>query len=202
MAFPPNRDTMGGTSYLLLEPTGNVLIDCPDWDQDHQDFVMQHGPIKWLVITHRGGIGNVRKIQHSLGCDVLIQEQEAYLLPNLECITFQKDFRLSDRSHMIWTPGHSPGSSCLYCDRHGGILFSGRHLLPNRDGDPMPLRMSKTFHWPRQLQSVHRILNEFDSATLTVICPGANTGFLRGKRMIDRAYERLTLLDLEQLRHL
>ena len=28
-AFPPNRETLGGTAYLLLEPSGNILIDCP-----------------------------------------------------------------------------------------------------------------------------------------------------------------------------
>jgi glyoxylase-like metal-dependent hydrolase (beta-lactamase superfamily II) len=193
---------MGGTAYLLLESTGNILIDCPFWDEDNQNFIRQMGTVTWLFITHRGGIGKVKKIQDALGCNVLIQEQEAYLLPNLKVTTFQQDFRLSNHSRIIWTPGHSPGSSCFYSDRHGGILFSGRHLLPDRNGNPMPLRVSKTFHWHRQLRSVQRVLSEFDSTTLHLIFPGANTGFLRGRRVIDRAYERLSMLDLDQLRHM
>ena len=73
----------------------------------------------------------------------------------------------------------------------------GRHLLPNQQGDPVPLRISKTFHWPRQIDSVRQLCDRFSTETLQAICPGANTGFLRGERWIDRAYERLMLLDLE-----
>jgi hypothetical protein len=35
------------------------------------------------------------------------------------------------------------------------------------------------------------LLERFTPETLQYICPGANTGFLRGKRVIDNAYERL-----------
>lgn len=196
---------MGATAYLILENSaegsgqvGNILVDCPAWDDGNRSFLQSQGGARWLVLTHRGGIGKVRDIQQALGCEVVIQEQEAYLLPRLEVTTFHKDFTLSARSRMIWTPGHSPGSACLHCDRHGGILFSGRHLLPDRHGSPMPLRTAKTFHWPRQIRSVQHLLQEFTPETLSYICPGANTGFLRGKRAVDQAYHRLAQLDLNQ----
>jgi hypothetical protein len=69
-------------------------------------------------------------------------------------------------------------------------------LLPNQQGEPVPLRTSKTFHWLRQLRSVQSLIDRFTPATLAYICPGANTGYLRGKRAIDQAYERLARLDL------
>ncbi len=196
-AFPPNRDTLGGTAYLILESSGNILIDCPAWNETNQDFIKKHGGVKWLFLTHRGGIGNVRDIQKVFSCDVLVQEQEAYLLPELEVKTFQQTVEISSHSHAIWTPGHSPGSACLYHNRSGGVLFSGRHLLPNRQAEPVPLRVAKTFHWPRQIRSIQRLLDQFTPETLQWICPGANTGFLRGKRSIDQAYQRLAQLDLE-----
>jgi hypothetical protein len=56
------------------------------------------------------------------------------------------------------------------------------------------LRFAKTFHWPRQLQQVQRILAEFTPETLTHLCPGANTGFLRGQTTIPQAFERLQAL--------
>lgn len=199
-AFPPNRDTMGGTAYLVCEETGNILVDCPVWDEANQAFLEEQGGVRWLVLTHRGAIAKVPTLQQALQCDVVIQEQEAYLLPELSPTPFQTDFKLSAKSQLIWTSGHSPGSSCLYYQGHGGILFTGRHLLPNRDGDPVPLRVSKTFHWPRQLRSVSHLLNTFSAETLAWICPGANTGFLRGKRAIANAYERLQTLDLDALR--
>jgi glyoxylase-like metal-dependent hydrolase (beta-lactamase superfamily II) len=196
-AFPPNRDTMGGTSYLIVENSGNILVDCPSWDEKNREFLQEKGGIRWLFLTHRGGMGRVRDIQQAFECEVVIQEQEAYLLPGLTITAFQQELQLSPTSQAIWTSGHSPGSACLYHSGYGGILFSGRHLLPNQQGQPMPLRIAKTFHWRRQVDSVRRLRDRFTAETLHYICPGANTGFLRGQRAIDNAYQRLSELDLE-----
>ncbi|MEH1819384.1 MAG: MBL fold metallo-hydrolase [Nostoc sp.] len=198
-AFPPNRDTLGGTSYLIVRNEGNILIDCPALEQTNQDFLHTYGGVRWLFLTHRGAIGKTAEFQQTFGCEVLIQEQEAYLLPGLTVTTFRQEFTLDTATQVIWTPGHSPGSSCLYYSELGGILFSGRHLVPNHQGEPVPLRTAKTFHWPRQIQSLQLLLKSFTPETLRYICPGANTGFLRGKRVIDQAYQRLASLDLSTL---
>ena len=194
-AFPPNRDTLGGTAYLIVENAVNLLIDCPAWNETNEQFLREQGGVSSLVLTHRGGIGRAREIQESMGCKILIQEQEAYLLPGLDITPFQHEFTLSPSCCAIWTPGHSPGSSCLYYTGVGGVLFSGRHLLPNQHGEPVPLRTPKTFHWLRQLQSVQSLIKRFTPETLTYICPGANTGLLRGKGAIDQAYYRLAKLE-------
>jgi glyoxylase-like metal-dependent hydrolase (beta-lactamase superfamily II) len=193
-AFPPNRDTLGGTSYLIVRNEGNVLIDCPAIDQINQDFCRSHGGIKWIFLTHRGAIGKTAEIQQIFNCQILIQEQEAYLLPGLRVTTFGQEFTLDSTLQAIWTPGHSPGSSCLYYREFGGVLFSGRHLVPNLQGEPVPLRTAKTFHWPRQVKNIQSLKERFTPETLHYICPGANTGFLRGKRFIDQAYQHLAAL--------
>lgn len=198
-AFPPNRDTLGATAYLIVENQTNFLIDCPAWDQENQQFLQDQGGVSWLIITHRAGIGKVKEIQAAFGCQVLIQEQEAYLLPDLKVMTFEQEFNLTPQIQVIWTPGHSPGSSCVYSIAQGGILFSGRHLLPNQQGLPVPLRTSKTFHWRRQLRSVALLRDRFSPNTLNYLCPGANTGFLRGKRVIEQAYQHIAALDLEAM---
>ncbi|MBE9126408.1 MBL fold metallo-hydrolase [Coleofasciculus sp. LEGE 07092] len=195
-AFPPNRDILGGTAYFIVENAANFLIDCPAWNEPNEQFLRERGGVSVLFITHRGGIGKAREIQEALGCKIVIQEQEAYLLPGLEVATFESELTLSSSCQGIWTPGHSPGSACLYSKAAGGVLFSGRHLLPNQQGEPIPLRMSKTFHWRRQLRSVQILMERFNFETFRYICPGANTGFLRGKGVIDQAYDRLVQLDL------
>ncbi len=200
-AFVPNRDTLGGISYFIVENKNNILIDCPPWNGTNEDFLRSHGGVQYLFITHRGGIGKAAEIQQALDCQILIQEQEAYLLPGLNPVTFKEEFTLNSSSQAIWTPGHSPGSSCLYYNAHGGIIFSGRHILPNQQGEPTPLRTSKTFHWRRQIDHIQSLLEKFTPETLQYICPGANTGFLRGKRAIDNAYQRLADLDLQTLLH-
>ncbi|MBE9031308.1 MBL fold metallo-hydrolase [filamentous cyanobacterium LEGE 11480] len=198
-AFPPNRETLGGTAYLLTDPTGNILIDTPAWTEENQIFLRDQ-TVKWLLITHRGGIGKqLIKLQQTLQCQVLIQEQEAYLIPEVETTTFHHSHSLNEHTTAIWTPGHSPGSSCLYSHVHGGILFSGRHLLPDRQAQPLPLRTAKTFHWPRQLKAIAALQERFMPETLHHICPGASIGFLRGASTIDDAYNKLMQIDLAPL---
>lgn len=188
-AFPPNRETLGGTAYLLRE-TQTILIDCPAWHATNQNFLAAQG-VDWLFLTHRGAIAQVKEIQQTLNCRVLIQEQEAYLLPGLTLTTFLQDYALTPHSRALWTPGHSPGSACLYYSGWGGVLFSGRHLLPDPQGQLMPLRTAKTFHWRRQLRSTHRLLHQFSATTLQHVCPGANQGFLRNRGTVREPWSAL-----------
>ncbi|BAU15028.1 beta-lactamase-like protein [Leptolyngbya sp. NIES-3755] len=196
-AFPPNRDTLGGTSYLIVEKDGNLVIDSPAWDENTRSFLDSQGGVRKLIITHRGGMGKVREFQETFGCEVIVQEQEAYLLPNVKVTAFQDSLEINSEIRVIWTSGHSPGSTCVYSSACGGILFTGRHLIPNNQGDPVPLRTAKTFHWNRQIRHVRKLLEMFDPETLRFICPGASSGLLRGKFAIDNAYSKLAQLDLE-----
>jgi glyoxylase-like metal-dependent hydrolase (beta-lactamase superfamily II) len=200
-AFGPNRDTLGATAYLILEENNNILIDCPTWNQENQQFLLDRGGVRWLFITHRGGIGKqVRQMQELFGCEVVIQEQEAYLLPEVKVTSFAKEFKFNDNCYAIWTSGHTPGSSCLWWAKQGGIIFSGRHLLPKSAHEIAPLRTAKTFHWFRQLRNVQTLRDRFNAQTLNYIVPGANTGYLRGKGFIDNAYQHLCELNLDLLK--
>ena len=200
-AFAPNRDTLGATSYLIVDKIGNVLLDCPAWNQTNQEFIQSQGGINFLIITHRGGIGkSVMQISQALNCQVMIQEQEAYLLPEVEVTSFSDRLNISPDLEIIWSPGHSPGSSCLYWQQQGGVLFTGRHLLPKSQSEIIPLRTAKTFHWWRQLDSIAKLRDRFNPETLKYILPGANTGYLRGIGYVDNAYEKLSTLDLMALR--
>lgn len=203
-AFPPNRETLGGTAYLILENSQTILIDCPPWTDATRNFLQERGGVDWLVLTHRQGMNPeiVRQLQLTLHCQILIQEQEAYLLPDITVQSFEKSYCITENCTALWTPGYSPGSTCLYSARAGGVLFTGRHLLPDQSGNPKPLRMSKTFHWPRQLRSVRSLLQQYTPENLDIICPGANTGFLRGKTYIEQAYEKLQNLDLTAMERL
>ncbi|MGB3136395.1 MAG: MBL fold metallo-hydrolase [Nodosilinea sp.] len=203
-AFTPNRDTQGATAYFIVNNTplgqpANLLIDAPAWEENREWLIAQGG-VQRLFVTHRGGLGRAAAIHKALNCEVVIQEQEAYLLPDTPTTTFHQDFKFNSELEAFWTPGHSPGSACLYYSAYGGILFTGRHLLPSRKGEPEPLRLAKTFHWPRQLDQVERLKTRFSVDTLAYLCPGASTGFLRGQRTIDRAYERLQQIDIEAFR--
>ena len=61
-AFSPNRDTLGGTSYFIVENQTNILIDCPANNETNQKFIMAQGGVKWLYITHRSAIGKAKEL--------------------------------------------------------------------------------------------------------------------------------------------
>ncbi|MDB9314921.1 hypothetical protein PN462_17540 [Spirulina sp. CS-785/01] len=199
-AFPPNRETLGGTAYFIVENTGNILIDSPPWDTEIHQFLKSHGGVKWWVFTHRDALtANIAQIQELLNCSLLVQEQEAYLLPNLPVTAFSEEFSLSLTTSAVWTPGYSPGSSCIYHQSHGGILFTGRHLLPTGPDGVAPLRRPKTFHWLRQLRSVEKLRQRFSADTLYYIAPAANLGALQGDTLVPNASHKLESLDLQAL---
>ncbi|MEL6322058.1 MAG: MBL fold metallo-hydrolase, partial [Cyanobacteria bacterium J06626_14] len=46
-AFPPNRDTLGGTAYFIKTSSGNGLVDCPAWNDDTRQFLDAQGGVHW-----------------------------------------------------------------------------------------------------------------------------------------------------------
>ena len=202
-AFAPNRDSLGGTAYFIANETGNILIDCPAWQDSNREWLREHGGVKLLIFTHRGGMGQqVRQMQEYLECEVIVQEQEAYLLPETEVTAFANSLSLTSEIKLMWTPGHSPGSACVYYNQQEGILFTGRLLLPKSSQEIVPLRTAKTFHWWRQIKSIAKLRDRFSEDNLKYILPGANTGYLRGQGYIDDAYRKLQSLDLDYLKNL
>lgn len=204
-AFAPNRATLGGTAYLLTHKVAgescNLLVDSPAYNSDILAFIESHGGVAQWVITHRGAIGEAKALQAALACEVVIQEQAAYLIPEVVTSTYQIQANLALGAQVIWTPGHSPGASCVYAPVHGGILFTGRHLMPDPSGNLKPFRVPKTFHWLRQLRSVADLQARFPPKTVAHICPGANIGFLRGQGTLANGGVHLHSVEVTQLRN-
>ena len=198
-AFSPNRDSLGGSSYLLRTGAGNLLIDSPALAPENLEWLDSNGGVSTLVITHRTAIARAQQLQERYGCRIVIQEQEAYLLPEAEVTPFEQSAELAPGVEVFWTSGHTPGSSCVHWSSEGGVLFPGRHLLPTRSGGLTPLRSAKTFHWPRQLRACRSLLERFSPETLHWLCPGASIGYLKGEKAIAKAYALLAALDFETL---
>ena len=103
-AFSPNRETLGGTSYLIVENTGNILVDCPSCEESERDFLREKG-VRYLFFTHRAGQGKQSdSLQSLLNCEIILQEQEAYLLPHRQITVFQQQIQLSPTCSGFWTP--------------------------------------------------------------------------------------------------
>jgi glyoxylase-like metal-dependent hydrolase (beta-lactamase superfamily II) len=199
--FAPNRDTLGGSSWLVEGERGDLLIDCPAWTQANLDLLRSRGGQGTIVLTSREAHGRTRRFQEALGWSVLVQEQEAYLLPGVrQLCSFAEEHELAGGVRLLWTPGPTPGSCVLHHAAPGWDgLFCGRLLQPLAPGALAPLRQRCTFHWRRQLASLRRLQAWLPAGSPAWIACGGGLGALRGEVLVGDGNRVLTGLDLVKL---
>jgi glyoxylase-like metal-dependent hydrolase (beta-lactamase superfamily II) len=211
--FPPNRDSQGGSSWWLESEHLDLLIDCPSLTEANLHFLAERaqrrpsggdGPGAWIVLTGRDGHGRCRRLQQALGWPVMVQEQEAYLLPGVNGLeVFGEEHCLREGVRLLWTPGPSPGACVLHVagSSTGGRdgLFCGRLLLPVEPGRLAPLRSRRCFHWPRQLRSLAKLRTWLPEGSPDWIATSAPLGALRGEKLVREGAHLLAGLDLEAL---
>ena len=186
-AFPPSRDSDGGTSWLLHSQSGaSVLVDVPLLNDEHLSWLQQQ-PQGWIVLTHRQGHGRCRRLQEQLGWPVLVQEQEAYLLPTVQQRqSFADQWEIEPGLKLLWTPGPTPGSCCLHWSQgERDVLFCGRLLWPSGCSD-VELRIGdSTFHASRQKRSLKRLRAWLRPGQPAQIACAAGLGVLRGAKLVE-----------------
>jgi len=177
-----------------------VLVDVPALTQAHLTFLAQR-PSGRIVLTGRDGHGRCRRLQEALGWPVLVQEQEAYLLPGMGSLeTFADEHRPAPGLALLWTPGPGPGSCVLHARSAGiDVLFCGRLLLPVGPGRLAPLPQRRTFHWPRLLRSIERLRQWLPAGSPHAIASGGGLGALRGEKLVGQGEALLASLDLAAL---
>jgi len=203
--FAPNRAAQGGSSWLLQGDAQrgqpDLLVDGPAYTEANlalldrrRAAVGADGGL--IVLTSREGHGEARRWQQRLGWRVLVQEQEAYLLPGVARLeTFATECEPAAGIRLLWTPGPTPGSCVVHVQRAGvDGLFCGRLLVPLAPGRLAPLQTPRTFHWPRQLASVQRLRAWLPESSPDWLATGAALGALRGQHLVANAAELLRSL--------
>jgi glyoxylase-like metal-dependent hydrolase (beta-lactamase superfamily II) len=202
--FPPNPDTRGGSAWLLETSAGDLLIDCPPDTTASRHFLQERArhASGWIVLLGREGHGTCGRVRERLGWPILVQEQEAHLLPGMEgLIPFGAEHRLMEGVQLLWTPGPSPGSAVLHV--RGGVaggldgLFCGRLLVPVAPGRLAPLPSPRGFHWPRQRRSVVALSRWLPPGSPEWIASGAGLGALRGDALVLEGADLLAALAAE-----
>jgi glyoxylase-like metal-dependent hydrolase (beta-lactamase superfamily II) len=157
--------TYGGRAFLVVGPKYNVMVDTPACTRRVIEAVRGAGGLRYVFLTHRDEIGEVRELRRELGGAVILHRTEAALVPGGTDLVFDVDFEVEPGLWVIHTPGHSPGSSCLLLHRDRlRVLFTGDHILRRRDDVPAPLKFPWTWDWDAQVASARRLLDlEFDT---------------------------------------
>jgi glyoxylase-like metal-dependent hydrolase (beta-lactamase superfamily II) len=199
--FAPSRELQGGTAWLLELRGGLLLVDCPALTTANLAFLetrrQASGDSGWIVLTSREGHGKVARLRERLPWPVLVQEQEAYLLPNLPGLTpWGREHALTEGLQLLWTPGPTPGSCVVHAQPPAtaalDLLFCGRLLAPTAPGQLAPLRQPRTFHWGRQQRSLVALRRRLPAGSPAWIACGGGLGALRGEKLVG---EGSALLD-------
>jgi glyoxylase-like metal-dependent hydrolase (beta-lactamase superfamily II) len=117
-------------SYVIDADDAVIVVDGPQFLSDaNEDFLLSFNkPIK-IFLTH-GATGGVASIlERSQGAQIFLnaRDRDNEWLTCEPTNLFDHEFELASGLRVINTPGHTPGSACLYDERER-VLYSGDHL--------------------------------------------------------------------------
>ncbi len=185
--FPPNLRANRCISWWLDCHPEPVLIDCPPLNSETLGALktLSSGRSCRILLTNRESHGRVRELQESFGWPVLVQEQEAYLLPGLsELESFGEEHMTTSGVCLLWTPGPTPGSCVVYARSPWNVLFCGRLLIHLDSGRLSSVHGKSTFHWTRQQKSLKKLRNWVPLNSLPQLASGVGHGRSVGSELL------------------
>lgn len=129
-------------TFLILTQAGHAVAIDPAADPEVYLGRLERENVRLthILLTHGhyDHVGAVETLQQKTGAEVYVQPEDTgrppmFPLPHLGK-TYPDDgiLKIDELEFRVWhTPGHTPGSVCLYCD---GVLFSGDTLFAGSCG--------------------------------------------------------------------
>jgi glyoxylase-like metal-dependent hydrolase (beta-lactamase superfamily II)/ferredoxin len=148
----------GASSYLIVRPQGNVLVDSPRFAAQLVRRIETLGGVALMYFTHRDDVADHDKFHRHFGCRRIIHRADAGAVDAEQVVDGNEPIPLADDLLVIPTPGHTRGHAVLlYRDR---FLFTGDHLAwsDNRNG-LVAFRDVNWYSWPEQTKSMKRLLD-------------------------------------------
>jgi glyoxylase-like metal-dependent hydrolase (beta-lactamase superfamily II)/ferredoxin len=151
-----SADSYGASSYLIVRPDGNVLVDSPRASRPLLDRIAALGGVRLMFLTHRDDIADHAVFARHFGCTRIMHADDAGRLPIEHRIEGREPIALTDDLKVIPVPGHTRGSQALlYRDT---FLFTGDHLWWDEDLERLDAgRDVCWWSWPEQLRSLARL---------------------------------------------
>ena len=155
-----SNDSFGASSYLIVRPEGNVLVDSPRFASRLVKRIEELGGVRWMFLSHVDDIADHAKFRRHFGCERIIHRREmrAAIAGIEHTLEGDEQQEIVPEFLAIPTPGHTRGHMvCLYRER---FLFTGDHLW----WSPEQRRLSASsrycwYSWPKQIESMQRLLS-------------------------------------------
>jgi glyoxylase-like metal-dependent hydrolase (beta-lactamase superfamily II)/ferredoxin len=149
----------GASSYLIVRPAGNVLVDSPRASRPLLERIAALGGVRTMVLSHRDDVADHAEFVRRFGCKRVMHAADVGSLPIERRITGTEPVVLDDELTVLPVPGHTRGSiALLYREK---FLFTGDHLWWDEDDHRLDMGQGVCWYsWPEQLRSLER-LREF-----------------------------------------
>src|SRR5262245_17357474 len=110
-----SRHSYGATSYLIMRPSGNALVDSPRFSQPLAKRLEEMGGVRWMILTHRDDVADHELFQQRFGCQRVMHSADASgSLRGVERIISRNEpVKIDDDLTIIPVPGHTRGHVCL-----------------------------------------------------------------------------------------
>lgn len=118
----------GASSYLIVRPEGNLLVDSPRFASRLVERIEGMGGLQWMFLTHEDDVADQERFHRRFGCERILHRRDAHQgLAGVERpIEGEEPQGIGPELLAIPTPGHTRGHMVLlYRER---FLFSGDHL--------------------------------------------------------------------------
>jgi ferredoxin len=153
-----SRNSYGASSYLIVRPEGNVLIDSPRFAQTLVNRIEQLGGVSTMFFSHRDDVADHEKFHQHFGCRRLIHRDDMAGIRTEQLLEGDEPIALDQDFVAIPVPGHTRGHVVfLYRNK---FLFTGDHLAwsDNRHG-LIAFPSVAWYSWREQTKSMKRLLN-------------------------------------------
>jgi glyoxylase-like metal-dependent hydrolase (beta-lactamase superfamily II)/ferredoxin len=158
------ESSFGASSYLIVRPEGNVLIDSPRFAGPLVRRIEKLGGVRLMFLTHRDDVADHQKWASHFNAErVMHRDDLGRSLTGIErVLTGPEAVRLADDLLAIPTPGHTRGHTVLLYGTR--FLFSGDHLWWSEIHNSLHASESVCWYsWARQTRSMELLLDyEFE----------------------------------------
>lgn len=145
-----------GSSYLIVRPGGNVLVDSPRFTAPLVKRIASMGGVRWMFLTHQDDVADHRKFRERFDCARIMHADDAGFAVERR-IEGREPVRLDDDLTVIPTPGHTAGHQALL--HRDKFLFTGDHVWWDPEARRLHASRRYCWHsWSEQRRSMERLL--------------------------------------------
>ncbi|XP_077231411.1 metallo-beta-lactamase family protein [Tasmannia lanceolata] len=154
-----SEKTYGATSYLIVHPEGNILVDSPKYKERLARNIEMLGGARYMFLSHKDDVGDHDKWSKRFRCDRVFHSQDVGVsTADVEMQLYgDGPWSLGRDFEIVYTPGHTKGSICLLY-KPLKLLFTGDHLTSTSESELNTIDEYNWYSATVQVKSVRKLL--------------------------------------------